>query len=197
MNITPGRGNNVSEASHPIFQQFLNRGEKITWSGRPRQGFLLHRSDVFFIPFSILWTILAVWWELEIVLSDIPFQDKIWSIVMLSAAAYILLLRFLVDAVSRALTFYALTNQRVLIHTGFLKTTLTSLPLTGMDEINLDLDKNGHGNIFFGPLEPNAWMHTGGGWIKMGKLAKIPAFELLEDPQAIYKKIREQRKRAR
>lgn len=78
MNITPGRGNNVSEASHPIFQQFLNRGEKITWSGKPRQGFLLHRSDVFFIP----------------------FQDKIWSIVMLSAAACILLLRFLVDAVS-------------------------------------------------------------------------------------------------
>jgi len=187
----------MSESSHPIFQQFLNPGEKIIWSGKPRQGFLFQRSDVFFIPFSILWTILAVWWELETVLSDIPFQDKIWSIVMLSAAAYILLLRFLVDAVSRDLTFYALTNQRVLIHTGLLKTTLTSLPLTGMNEINLDLDKNGRGNIVFGPLEPNAWMHTGGGWIKMGKLAKIPAFELLEDPQAVYKKIREQRKRVR
>jgi hypothetical protein len=187
----------VSETPHPIFQQFLNPGEKIIWRGLPRQGFLFQRSDVFFVPFSILWTILAVWWELETVLSEIPFQDKIWSIVMLSAAAYILLLRFLVDAAYRSLSFYALTNQRVLIHTGLLKTTLTSLPLTGMNEINLDLDKSGRGNIVFGPLEPHAWMQTGGGWPRMGKMERIPALELLEDPQAVYKKIREQRKRAR
>lgn len=186
----------MSEASHPIFQQFLNPGEKITWSGKPRQGFLLRRSDVFFIPFSILWAAAAIWMEYATLASPLPIQEKLWSIFSLAIAAYILGLRFLVDAVYRSLTFYALTNQRALIHAGLLKTTLTSLPLTGMNEINLDLEKGGRGNIVFGPLDPNAWMHAGGGWPRMSKMANIPAFELLEEPQAVYKKIREQRKRA-
>ncbi len=187
----------MSESSHPVFQQFLNPAEKIIWSGKPRQGFLFQRSDVFFVPFSIIWAAVAVWMEYATLVGPLPMQEKVWSIFSLAIAAYILVFRFLVDALYRSLTFYALTNQRVLIHTGLLKTTLTSLPLTGMNEINLDLDKNGRGNIVFGPLEPNAWMYTGGGWIKMGKIARTPAFELLEAPPTIYNKIREQRKRAR
>jgi hypothetical protein len=181
--------------THPIFQTFLNPAEKIIWSGKPRQGLLFRRSDIFFVPFSIIWTVLAVWWELGNVLSDLPFQEKLWGIVMLSVAAYILLLRFLVDLAFRYLTFYALTNQRVLIHTGLLKTTLISLPLADIQEINLDLRKNGRGDIVFGPLDSKAWMQTGGGWIKMNKQAGIPTFELLEDPKPIYKKILEQSKR--
>lgn len=185
----------MSTSSHPIFQQFLNPGEKIIWSGKPRQGFLLHRSDVFFIPFSLIWTALAIWMEYDTLVSPRPIQEKFWSLFSLAVAAYILAVRFLVDAIYRSLTFYALTNQRVLIHAGFLKTTLTGLPLTSMKEINLDLDKNGRGSIVFGPLEPNAWMHTGGGWPRMAKMAPPPAFQLLQDPQTVYKKIREQRKR--
>lgn len=181
--------------SHPIFQDLLNPGEKITWHGKPRQGFVLRRSDLFFIPFSILWTVLAVWWEIDIVLSDVPFQEKIWGIVMLSMAAYILLLRFLVDALYRYLTYYALTNQRILIHTGFLKTTLTSLPLATQKEIHLDLRENGSGDIIFGPFDPKAWMQTGGGWIKMGRQGSTPVFELLTDASKTYKQIIAQQKK--
>jgi hypothetical protein len=187
----------MPETNHLIFQDLLNPGEKIVWHGKPRQGFVLRRSDLFFIPFSLLWTILAVWWEIDVVLSDVPFQEKIWGIVMLSMAAYILLLRFLVDALYRYLTYYALTNQRILIHTGFLKTSLISLPLATQKEINLDQHENGSGDIVFGPLDPKAWMHTGGGWIKMGRMTQTPTFELLDDPRFVHKKILEQRKRVK
>lgn len=187
----------MSQASHPVFQQVLNPGEKIIWSGKPRQGFLLHRSDVFFIPFSLLWTALALWMEYATLVSLRPIQEKFWSIFSLSVAAYLLVVRFLVDAVYRGFAFYALTNRRILIHTGLLKTTLTSLPLAAQKEIHLDLRKDGSGDILFGPLDPNAWMYTGGGWPGLGRMAKTPAFELLQDPQAVYKKIREQRKRVR
>ncbi len=187
----------MSESSHPIFQQFLSPGEKIIWSGKPRQGFLLHRSDVFFIPFSLVWTVIAIWMEYDTLASPLPIQEKPWSLFSLAIAAYILVFRFLVDVVYRYVAFYALTDQRILIHTGLLKTTLTSLPLAAQKEIHLDLRKDGSGGIVFGPLEPNAWMYTGGGWPRMGKMAKIPAFELLEAPQTVYKKICEQKKRAR
>ncbi|MDX9992221.1 MAG: hypothetical protein RBS68_09250 [Anaerolineales bacterium] len=186
-----------TQETHPIFQTFLNPAERIIWSGKPRQGLLFRPSDIFFVPFSIVWTALAVWWELENVLSGLPFQEKLWGVVMLSVAAYILLLRFLVDLAFRYLTFYGLTNQRVLIHTGLFKTRLISLPLADLREIHLDLQKNGWGQIVFGPLAPNAWMQTGGGWIKMDKQASIPAFELLKDPQKIYKQILAQQKKVK
>ncbi len=182
--------------THPIFQQFLEPGEKILWSGKPRQGFLLHRSDIFFIPFSILWAVIAIWIEYDTLASPLPTQEKLWSIFSLAVAAYILGLRFLVDAAYRYFAHYALTDRRILIHTGLFRATLTSLPLAGQKEIHLDLLKDGSGNIVFGPLAPQAWMYTGGGWPRLGEKIS-PAFAFLQDPQPVYKKILEQKRRLR
>ncbi|MCG2784644.1 MAG: PH domain-containing protein [Anaerolineae bacterium] len=187
----------MPEISTSIFQELLNPGEKVLWRGKPRQGFVFWRSDIFFIPFSIVWAVLAYLWEFETAVSNVPFQDKFWSIFSLSVAAYILLLRFFVDLAYRYLTFYALTNQRVLIHTGLFKTTLTSLPLADLKEINLDLHKNGRGDIVFGPLDPKAWIYTGGGWPKMGGQTPAPAFEMLKDAEKVYKQILAQQKKAK
>ncbi len=180
--------------THPIFQQFLNPGEKLLWSGKPRQGFLLHRSDVFFIPFSIVWAVIAVWLEYGTLASLLPLENKLWSIFSVFVAAYILVLRFLVDAAYRYFSYYAFTDQRILIHTGLFKTSLISLPLADQKEIHLDSLKNGSGNIIFGPLDPKGWMYTGGGWPRMGQNPS-PAFEMLKEPQIIYKRIEQQRKR--
>ena len=187
----------MPEISSSIFQDLLDPAEKIIWTGKPRQGFLFWRSDIFFVPFSLIWAVLAYLWEFQTAISNVPFQDKLWSVFSLSVAAYILLLRFFVDAAYRYLTFYAITNQRVLIHTGLFKTSLISLPLAELKEINIDQRKNGSGDIVFGPLDPKAWIYTGGGWPKMGSQMPTPAFELLKDPRVVHKKILEQRKRVK
>ena len=187
----------MSETNSQIFRDLLNPAEKILWTGKPRQGFVFWRSDVFFIPFSIVWAVVAYLLEFKTVVSDLPFQDKIWSMLSLSVAAYIVLLRFFVDLAYRYLTFYALTNQRVLIHTGLFKTTLTSLPLADLKEINLDLRKDGRGDIVFGPLDPKAWIYSGGGWPKMGGQTPAPAFEMLKDAEKVYKQILSQQKKVK
>jgi hypothetical protein len=187
----------MSETNSQIFRDLLTPTEKILWTGKPRQGFVFWRSDIFFIPFSIVWAVVAYLLEFKTVVSDLPFQDKIWSILSLSVAAYIVLLRFFVDLAYRYLTFYALTNQRVLIHTGLFKTTLTSLPLADLKEINLDLRKGGRGDIVFGPLDPKAWIYSGGGWPKMGGQTPAPAFETLKDAEKVYKQILAQQKKAK
>lgn len=184
----------MPEISTPIFQQFLDPGEKILWHGKPRQGFLLRRSDVFFIPFSIVWAAIAVWLEYATITSPLPLEEKLWSILSLAVAAYILALRFVVDLLYRHFSYYALTDRRVLIHAGLLRSTLTSLPLATQKEIHLDLRKDGSGDVIFGPLDPKAWMYTGGGWPKMGENLP-PAFEMLTDADKTYKQIIVQQKK--
>mgnify|MGYP001195857327 FL=1 len=184
------------KTSTSIFDTLLNSGEKLLWSGKPRQGFLLHRSDVFFIPFSLVWAVIAGWLEYGTLVSPLPLEDKLWSFFSLFVAAYILVLRFVVDLLSRYFSFYALTDKRLLIHTGFLKTTLLSLPLAEQKEINLDLRKDGSGDIVFGPLDPKSWMYTGGGWPKFGENPP-PAFVLLKDAEKIYKLILSQQKKVK
>jgi len=42
------------EASRVIAQE-LDAGESLLWSGQPRNGIVFRGSDVFMIPFSIMW----------------------------------------------------------------------------------------------------------------------------------------------
>lgn len=38
-----------------LLSKELASGERLLWSGRPQQGVVVRRTDVFLIPFSLLW----------------------------------------------------------------------------------------------------------------------------------------------
>ncbi|WP_246780688.1 hypothetical protein [Rhizobium sp. BK008] len=96
-------------------RSFLMPGEKLLWSGRPGQGFLLTSRDFLLVPFSLLWGGFAIFWEITAISTETPVFTKLWGIPFVLMGLYLMAGRFFVDAAARARTEYVLTNRRVII----------------------------------------------------------------------------------
>jgi hypothetical protein len=102
----------------------LAKGERLLWSGVPRQGVLFRPSDAFMIPFSLLWAGFAVFWELSAIRDGAPTFFVLWGIPFVLVGAYIVVGRFLVDARRRRNTAYGLTTERIIISSGAFRPSL-------------------------------------------------------------------------
>lgn len=89
-------------------------GERVLWAGQPKQGLLLVASDVFVIPFGLLWTGGICVAAIHGAHPRFPGGALVF-VPAFAAGFYILIGRFLVDVWLRARTFYAVTDRRVLI----------------------------------------------------------------------------------
>jgi hypothetical protein len=132
-------------------QGYLGPGEKLLWSGQPEAGLKLRGSDAFAIPFSLLWAGCAVFWEFAALTTNAPLFFRLWGIPFVLAGLYMVVGRFFTDAWVRARTAYAVTNQRILILSGFSR-SLTSLSLRTLPEVTVTERSDGSGTISFGPV---------------------------------------------
>jgi hypothetical protein len=74
----------------------------------------------------------------------------IFGIPFVLAAIYLMVGRFFVDAAARRRTFYALTNERILIVSGSWNRNVKSLSLRTLDQVDLSSRASGDGTISFG-----------------------------------------------
>ncbi len=108
----------------------LARNERLLWSGQPRGGVRLRASDALFIPFSLMWGGFAVFWEASVLKQGAPGFMALWGIPFVLVGIYIILGRFFVDAWMRSRTYYALTDQRAIIHFGAVQSASKESPVT-------------------------------------------------------------------
>lgn len=209
------------EASRVIAQE-LDAGESLLWSGQPRKGIVFRGSDVFMIPFSIMWGGFAILFAAG-VLSPARddgggpvFVGVLFAIPFVLVGLYMMFGRFIVDAIQRGHTCYGVTDHRVIIVTGLvdrqgapdvalvtlLVATLSprkvkSLDLRTMSDVSMMERSGGSGTITFGPQNP--YQHLAGmGWPGMGYGFATASFELVEQVKSIYSLIRDaQQKRWR
>jgi hypothetical protein len=186
-----------ADALQQDLRDALEPGEKLLWSGFPRQGLLFRSADIFLIPFSLLWGSFAIFWEMGVIFGepDVPDQfniwDKVfvlWGIPFVLAGLYLIFGRFIEDMARRARTIYAVTDQRAILLTNFFGHNVRSLHLRGLTEINLSKNSDGRGTITLGPANSSSeWAR---GWPGTGRNPSS-AFEGIARAQDVLKIIRD------
>jgi len=163
-------------------ESLLASDEHVLWRGEPRKGFLLKASDGYMIPFSLLWCGFAVFWEWSALKDGGPFFFKLWGIPFVAVGLYLVAGRFVVDALIREKTLYAVTNQRVIIVSGPLRPEVKSLDLRNLGEMSLTLSSGERGTIAFGTPLPGrkSWPGDDG----------RPKFEEIERARVVHDMIR-------
>jgi hypothetical protein len=159
----------------------LDRGEKLLWSGAPKQGFVLRGKDVLLIPFSLLWGGFAVYWETMAITGGAPWFFRLWGIPFVLVGTYVTFGRFFYDAWRRSHTTYGLTSERAIIARSGPFPNLQSINLRTATDINLAERADGTGTIAFGRSTPrDQW---GSGW---GGTPSVPSFEMIPDAKRVY-----------
>lgn len=177
-------------SAHDKIKTHLSSGERVLWSGQPRQGVIVRGADALMIPFSLLWGGFAVFWEISVINSNAPAFFALWGIPFVLAGIYMIVGRFFVEAKQRANTFYAVTNERILIVSGILKNSVKSLNLRTLSDLSLSEGKNNEGTISFGGGSPFASMFSGfSSWPGMGAHLG-PRFDSISNAKSVFETIR-------
>ncbi|TWB24721.1 hypothetical protein FBZ89_101347 [Nitrospirillum amazonense] len=177
----------------PALAMALEPSERLLWQGVPAQGPRLRKRDTLLIPFSLLWTGFAIFWEAGVTTTGAPLFFRLWGLPFVLFGLYFVIGRFFHDAYRRARTVYALTDQRILILSP---KSRQSLELTSLGEIRLDLADDGSGSVAFGPEVSLFGRHDMGMTLWTGKPA-VPTFELIPAAEQVYARVREAKRRAR
>ena len=176
-------------------QTQLSSGESLLWSGRPRQGVIFRGSDVFVIPFSLLWGGFAIFWEYKAYTSGAPFFFLLFGGAFVVMGIYFIFGRFFVDSMTRKNTYYGVTNDRVIIVTEFPTSKTKSLGLSTLTDITFSTKPDQSGTISFGAQHPMAEMFGGMNWPGMGAY-QGPRFDMIDNVKSVYDKLQRAKKDA-
>lgn len=163
-----------------ILQSELMSSERLLWAGRPKQGVILRGTDIFLIPFSVLWCGFAVVWEVTAAASGAPPFFLLFGGLFVIFGLYFVFGRFIVDSHQRSKTHYAITDQRLIIKSG---SKVKSLNLRTLSDISLSERPNREGTIQLGADPFGAWFQ-GMSWPGMPEHA--PRFERIPNAREIY-----------
>jgi hypothetical protein len=179
------------------FQSYLLPGERISWTGQPKQGLALGPRDGLLIPFSLLWGGFALFWNVGVWTfpktgQGIDWFMRLWGLPFLVAGLYFIMGRFFHDAAIRKRLFYAVTDQRVLVLRG---SKITSLDIRRLPRLELSEHRDGTGTLAFEAANSGPW---GGGmnglswWLPA--LSTATQFFRVASPRKVYELIRNQAK---
>lgn len=191
-------------------ESFLDPGEKLLWSGQPKQGVRLQSSDALMIPFSLMWGGFAFFWEASVLgLTGIPTHPKqqaaaaggipifmaLWGIPFVAVGLYMIFGRFFYDAALRNKTWYGITDRRLIVLKSFFTSRVSSFDYATLTNLNLVERGDRSGDVLFGTPSPMAGF-ANSSWPGSGRYA-VPGFYLLPNARNTFNQIREVQQQAK
>jgi hypothetical protein len=173
------------------FQPYLLSGERLLWSGQPKQGLLLRPNDFMTFFFSLFWTGFSVFWVLMAVKSGAPAFFWLWGLPFVIIGIYLMAGRFLFEMAARRRTYYAVTDQRILILISWPNRSLQALDLKNRSDVTITQEKNGRATLVFSNGNLPAMMTGWVGWMPRNKMYGLQMFEQIENYQMVYRVIRD------
>jgi hypothetical protein len=134
-----------NDVSYQFVQPYLTAGEYILWRGKPDKGHLLSKSDIFGIPFSLVWCG-GVFFAAFSSFRNGFGPESLFFIPFLLAGFYITVGRFLQVAWLRKHTYYVITNLKVVRMRNH---KVDMLMGSNLPPVTVETYKNGNGTIRF------------------------------------------------
>jgi hypothetical protein len=174
------------------FQPYLFSGERILWTGRPRQGVSLTTRDTYLIPLSLLWGGFALFWNIGVWSfpgNGPPLFFRLFGLPFLFIGLYLIIGRLFHDAYIRKNMFYAVTDRRILVLRG---RKITSLDIDRLPRLELSEHRDGTGTLAF-EAGNNAYRSgtNGFSWWLPALNSSVQFFRIAE-PRRVYEIIRNQ-----
>lgn len=154
-NLSPVAFPPMPTAIDPLITEALDPGEKVLWSGYPRQGFLFHKRDLWWVALALF-----LGWLASFLLKTWPVpgapgsHDSFLRSLVPLAPFYAIFIPFMVryaDRARRREATYAITDRRVLIiRTPLFNRTTKSIYLRTLTEVTMTENGDGSGIIFLG-----------------------------------------------
>src|SRR5437867_1048707 len=195
----------LDQASLAAVQPELTSGESILWTGQPNEKKILHKEDVFLVPFSLLWGGFAIFWEAGVagVWSSGPRSHEawifgvIWGIPFVLTGQYFIWGRFIYAAWKKKRTHYAVTNRRVMAVQNGRTRQMASAYIDALPTLIKESTSNGIGTLRFAQPD-SVWSRSRswGVWDAMS-IGSTPTFVDIDDADSVYHLISDLREKSR
>ncbi|MGJ4788861.1 hypothetical protein [Leptospira koniambonensis] len=172
-----------------LLRRELVTDENLLWSGVPDRGIKFVSSDIFLIPFSIVWASFAFSTLFRDFENTLFFPFSLFSLLFVFAGVYITVGRFLVDSFFRSRTIYGITDRRIIILSDIIITRkVETYWLSDLSKISLSESGNGKGSIFLG--DKGAYFNFFGNTNLFGRKGEsVPCLAFIENAREVHNKI--------
>ena len=165
-----------------LFQNEMLKDEKILWSGQPKQGFFLTGGEIlasligliFFLGIGSFMEYTAIQsFNIALIIFSLPF---------LLVGLYLVFGNTIYKNYQKKRTYYAVTNQRVLILINSFNKKVKSKLISQIPVLNKTVKKDGSGTIQF---DNTGYKDTGGDSYRI----EVFSFENIKDVDTVYRMI--------
>jgi hypothetical protein len=151
-NVTPLLAPAAPSSTQPEVAWPLLTGERLIWTGRPKQGLTVTAREIPEILFSLAWFGFTIYWEVKAVSHGAPWTMQLFGVPFVLIGFYFVIGRRWFDAWLRGSTHYAITDRRILIVREGAFAKFTGLSRANLPQVDLVEHRDGRGTVRFGQV---------------------------------------------